>query len=195
MESHASQPEAKLSQIRSSEPDVSSREAEPDAASATFRMPAAEDGHRVSALIASSPPLDINSAYCTLLQCSDFRETCILAERGGKLLGWISGYLQPDAPERLFVWQVAVDRAARGEGLALRMLDGLLARPSARSVEALCTTITKDNAASWALFRAFARRHGAELASAPRFEREAHFAGAHATEWEVRISPLPALST
>lgn len=157
-------------------------------------MPCAEDGHRVTALIASSPPLDVNSAYCNLLQCTDFRETSVLAERGGKLLGWISAYRPPAAPDRLFVWQVAVHPDARGEGLALRMLEALLARPAAAGATMLSTTVTEDNRASWALFEAFARRHGAALTKSPRFKREAHFAGAHDTEWEARIAPLPAIA-
>ena len=158
-------------------------------------MPRATDGPRVSRLIASSPPLDVNSAYCNLLQCTDFRETCVLAERGSELLGWISGYRPPASPEQLFVWQVAVDPAARGEGLAGRMLDELLARPAVAGAVMLTTTVTEDNEASWALFQAFARRHGATLTRSRRFERETHFAGAHKTEWEARISPLPAYSS
>lgn len=156
-------------------------------------MPRAEDGPRVSQLIASSPPLDVNSAYCNLLQCTDFSDTCVLAERDGALLGWISAYRPPNARELLFVWQVAVDSAARGEGLALKMLDALLARPAVAGARALTTTITEDNEASWRLFQAFARRHGATLTKSPRFEREAHFAGAHDTEWEARIAPLPTI--
>jgi L-2,4-diaminobutyric acid acetyltransferase len=159
-----------------------------------FRMPCAEDGPRVSGLIAASPPLDVNSAYCNLLQCTDFRETCVVAERAGKLLGWISAYRPPAEPDRLFVWQVAGDPDARGEGLALRMLEALLARSAAAGATTLSTTVTADNRASWALFKAFARGHGATLTKSPRFEREAHFAGAHDTEWEVCISPLPDMS-
>lgn len=157
-------------------------------------MPCAKDGCRVTALIAASPPLDVNSAYCSLLQCTDFRETCVLAERGGKLLGWISAYRPPTAPNRLFVWQVAVHPDARGEGLAARMLDELIARPAAAGADTLTTTITQDNRASWALFEAFARRHGATLTKTPRFDRVSHFAGAHDTELEASISPLPAIA-
>jgi len=154
-------------------------------------MPDAQDGPRVTRLIASSPPLDTNSAYCNLLQCTDFRETCIIAERGGELIGWISAYRPPAAPDRLFIWQVAVHSSARGEGLALKMLEALVARPSAAGATMLTTTITQDNQASWRLFEAFARRHGASLTKSPRFEREMHFAGAHATEWQACIAPLP----
>jgi L-2,4-diaminobutyric acid acetyltransferase len=163
--------------------------------SLALRTPSAEDGPAISRLIASSPPLDPNSAYCNLLQCTDFRETCIVAERGGELLGWISAYRPPVAPDRLFVWQVAVHSAARGEGLALKMLTALIARPAAAGATMLTTTITEDNPASWGLFEAFARRTGATLTRSPRFEQDAHFAGAHATEWEARISPLPTFRT
>lgn len=156
-----------------------------------LRKPRAEDGPRITALIAASPPLDVNSPYCNLLQCSDFADTCVLAERGGDLLGWVSAYRPPAAPECLFVWQVAVASEARGEGLAGKMLDELADRPSAAGATTLTTTITDENAASWGLFEAFARRRGASLERSPRFERERHFAGAQETEWEARIALLP----
>ena len=53
------------------------RQREESAREPTFRMPNAADGPAVSQLIASSPPLDTNSAYCNLLQCTDFAETCV----------------------------------------------------------------------------------------------------------------------
>ncbi|MHA6718089.1 diaminobutyrate acetyltransferase [Sphingomonas sp. RS6] len=156
-----------------------------------MRQPRAEDGARITALIAASPPLDRNSAYCNLLQCTDFADTCIVAERDGRIVGWISGYRPPAAPDRFFVWQVAVDAAARGEGLALRMLTALVERPAVAGATSLVTTITEDNAASWGLFEAFARKCGATLTRAPRFDRDAHLGGEHDTEWEARIAPLP----
>lgn len=156
-----------------------------------MRHPVAQDGPAVSALIASSPPLDTNSAYCNLLQCSDFAQTCVIAERDGQVVGWISGYRPPSAPQRFFVWQVAVGESARGQGLGGRMLDWLVSQPAAAGATELTTTVTRTNEASWALFESFARRHGARLDKAPRFEREAHFAGAHDTEWQATIAPLP----
>lgn len=165
--------------------------ADPASRELRLRAPVAADGPRVTRLIAECPPLDTNSAYCNLLQCSDFADTSILAERDGELLGWISGYRPPSAPDTLFIWQVAVSAKARGMGLAGQMLDALVKRPGLVGATALTTTITADNAASWALFEAFARRHGATLTRAPRFERDEHFGGAHDTEWEARIAPLP----
>lgn len=54
--------------------------------------------------------------------------------------------------------------------------------------EQLKTTITKDNDASWALFKRFAEAHGAELDSDAHFEKEDHFDGRHSTEHMVTIS-------
>ena len=155
-----------------------------------FRAPRAEDGPAVSALIDRCPPLDPNSAYCNLLQCTHFAETCIVAERDGEIVGWISGYRLPGAPDHYFLWQVAVSSTARGEGLGGRMLDALFLRPGLRGVTHMQTTITPDNDASWALFRGFARQRGAEIADRPFFDRDAHFGGAHASEHLVTIGPF-----
>ena len=157
-----------------------------------LRQPSPEDGPAITRLITASPPLDRNSAYCNLLQCSDFSDTCVVAELDGEAVGWISAYRPPSAPDRLFVWQVAVAEKARGTGLAGKMLDSLIKRPAVSGAVMLTTTITSNNAPSWALFEAFARRHDALLIErVPRFKRETHFGGAHETEWEVRIAPLP----
>lgn len=155
-----------------------------------LRKPVATDGPAISGLIAACPPLDPNSAYCNLLQCSDFADSCILAEVAGEPVGWVSAYRPPAAPENLFIWQVAVATAVRGKHLACRMIEALLARPQQAGVTHLTTTITQDNRASWALFQGLARRWGAPLNKTIRFEDQAHFAGAHATEWQARIGPL-----
>lgn len=157
-----------------------------------LRKPVATDGPGVTALIAACPPLDANSAYCNLLQCTDFADSCILAEQDGRPVGWVSGYRPPSAPETFFVWQVAVASAARGQRLGGRMIEALLARPESFGVTHLSTTVTDDNRASWALFEGLARKWRAPLAKSARFDRDAHFAGAHATEWQARIGPLPA---
>jgi L-2,4-diaminobutyric acid acetyltransferase len=155
-----------------------------------FRQPRPTDGTAVAQLIAACPPLDPNSTYCNLLQCTYFAQTCIVAERGTELAGWISGFRPPQAATELFIWQVAVAPWARGKGLGGLMLDRLTAHCAGRGVVSLATTITEENGPSWALFRAFARRHQAPFVRRPLFERTTHFAGAHATEHLVSIGPL-----
>lgn len=153
-----------------------------------FRKPEPEDGAAIWALIQECSPLDENSMYCNLLQCDHFRDTCIVAEIDGEVAGWISGYLMPNDPETLFIWQVAVSETARGRGLGRKMLCALLDRPVCAGVDRIQTTITRDNEASWALFRSFARREGGQLTDTAHYKRDDHFEGRHATEHMVTIS-------
>jgi L-2,4-diaminobutyric acid acetyltransferase len=155
-----------------------------------FRKPVADDGPAITALIARCPPLDRNSAYCNLIQCTHFADHCVVAEADGRIVGWVSGHRPPSDPQAFFVWQVAVAREGRGKRLASRMINALLARSGQRDATHLTTTITDDNQASWALFRGLARDWQAPLERSALFERDAHFAGAHATEFQARIGPL-----
>jgi L-2,4-diaminobutyric acid acetyltransferase len=131
--------------------------------------------------------------YANLIQADHFRETCVVAEVDGQIAGWVSGHIIPDSDE-LFVWQVAVSPEARGLGLGKRMLTELIERDACSDARLLKTTITRDNAASWALFKSFARSMGSTLEDEPHFERDAHFEGQHATEHMVTVS-LPRATT
>ncbi|MBS0126605.1 diaminobutyrate acetyltransferase [Thetidibacter halocola] len=157
-------------------------------AAITFRKPVREDGAAIWDLIRACKPLDENSMYCNLLQADHFRDTCVVAERGGEIVGWISAYVLPQDADTLFVWQVAVSETARGAGLGGRMLDALLTRGECRDVRRLKTTITRDNDASWGLFKKLARRQGGLLDAEAHFTRDTHFQGKHATEHMVTIT-------
>jgi L-2,4-diaminobutyric acid acetyltransferase len=167
--------------------------AKPTAKSAqtvTLRAPTAEDGPALHDLIAACPPLDRNSRYCNLLQVSHFADTAVVAERDGEIVGSITGYLKPGDPATLFIWQVAVHETARGQRLARRMMDEIVARPVCRDVRWMETTIEPDNAASWSAFRKFADAHGAAMSQSLLFSRERHFAGTHGDEVLLRIGPF-----
>ncbi|TDT44160.1 diaminobutyrate acetyltransferase [Halospina denitrificans] len=155
-----------------------------------LRQPRSTDGYRLHRLIAECPPLDPNSIYCNLLQCSHFAATGVAAELDGELVGFISAYIPPEKPEAVFVWQVAVHEKARGTGLAKRMLKAIVERPACRDVRFMETTITEDNDASWGLFMSFARDMQAETERSVFFEREAHFGGHHDSEILLRIGPF-----
>jgi len=158
-----------------------------------LRQPDAKDGPALEALIAACPPLDQNSLYSTLLLCTDFAQTCVVAEKDGCIMGWISGYVPPMEPDTFFVWQVAVHEDARGHALGRKMIEHLLCRPLAEKATQLRTTITPDNDASWALFRSVARHLGANLTDQPWFLRDAHFNNAHDTEHMLTIGPIDRL--
>jgi L-2,4-diaminobutyric acid acetyltransferase len=156
-----------------------------------FRRPEATDGVRIWDLVAACPPLDRNSIYCNILQCTHFAETCVLVEQDGEPVGWIAGYLLPAKPRTLFVWQVAVHEKARGLGLARRMLFALLERPALERVEFIRTTVTPENEASRALFRSFAARADAAFDEGPGFDAQAHFDRRHDSERLITIGPIP----
>ncbi|WP_444945036.1 diaminobutyrate acetyltransferase [Microbulbifer sp. ZKSA006] len=155
-----------------------------------MRPPSLEDGMKVHGLIENCPPLDTNSSYCNLLQCSHFAGTSVIAEADGEALGFISGYLIPDRRDTLFVWQVAVAEKTRGLGLASRMLKDIIARPQCKPVRFIETTITEHNLSSWALFLSAAEKLSTDLQSSPWMDSETHFSGLHDSESRVRIGPI-----
>jgi L-2,4-diaminobutyric acid acetyltransferase len=152
-----------------------------------LRSPLEVDGAAVHALVARCPPLDTNSLYCNLLQCSMFSSTCVLAERNNQPVGFVSAFLLPAASNSLFVWQVAVAPEARGVGLAHGMLLELLSQSACQQVSELRTTITQGNTASWALFGSLARTLGAHVRSEVYFDRHQHFNNQHDSEMLVTI--------
>ena len=99
-----------------------------------IRPPRASDGAAVWRLIRDAEALDDNSLYCNLLQCSHLSATCAVAEMQGEVVGWMSGYVPPDKPETLFVWQICVGEQARGRGLAKRLVADVLGRPECEDV-------------------------------------------------------------
>ncbi len=141
-------------------------------------------------LISNCPPLDANSSYCNLLQCSHFASTSVAAYIEDRLVGFVSGYLLPDKPTTLFIWQVAVSANARGSGLASKMLIHILKRPNCSQVEYLETSITEDNQPSWNLFKSFAKKLDAIFQSSEWMDKSQHFAEQHESELLVRIGPI-----
>lgn len=158
-----------------------------------LRKPDATDGAAIWELVKTCKPLDENSMYCNLVQADHFRDTCVVAELDGQVVGWISGHMIPEKDE-LFIWQVAVSPGARGFGLGRKMLIELISRDACDGATHLKTTITADNDASWALFRSLAGAIGGRFTHRPYFEREAHFEGRHDTENMVSIE-LPEAET
>jgi len=143
-------------------------------------------------LVRACPPLDPNSSYCNLLQCSHFKSTSIAAVREDELVGSITGYRIPERPDTLFVWQVAVHPTARGKGLARKMLRNLQQRMEKEGIRFIETSITPDNEASLRLFTGFAAEQHAAMFRSVMFERDTHFEGAHETEYLFRIGPFDA---
>ncbi|WP_345649181.1 diaminobutyrate acetyltransferase [Streptomyces tremellae] len=157
--------------------------------------PRVEDGAAIWRIARDSEVLDLNSSYSYLLWCRDFADTSVVArDASGEPMGFVTGYVRPQRPEILVVWQVAVDGAHRGKGIAGTLLDALTDRVVRDlGITGIETTVTPDNVPSDRMFTAYAARRGAVL------DREVLFDGglfpedgssAHAPEVLYRIGPL-----
>jgi len=157
--------------------------------STAFREPTVEDGPSIYDLINRCKPLDVNSRYLYLLQCSHFANTCAVAESDGSVQAFVSAYVRPDQPDTLFVWQVAVDASLRGQGVAGQLLVHLLARPHLNGVRHIEATVNPSNNASRSLFASLARKHGCDMHESMLFEERLLGEG-HEAEILLRVGPI-----
>ncbi|MEH0059381.1 MULTISPECIES: diaminobutyrate acetyltransferase [Auritidibacter] len=152
----------------------------------TVRPFAPGDGAKIYRIARDTGVLDLNSSYSYLLWVRDFSQTSVVAELDGEVVGFITGYIRPDAPDTLMVWQVGVDEAARGLRVASQMLDALNESVQPKVLE---TTITSTNKASNALFASFAKRNNAGEEITPLFTPEM-YPDDQPTEYLHHIAPL-----
>ena len=169
-----------------------------DAIGVTITEPESSDGPQLWRLARDSGVLDMNSSYAYLLWCRDFASTSAVARMDGAVVGFVTGFLRPEAPDTVMIWQVAVDAGQRGRNLAGLMLHAVVDRLSPQGVRWMHTTISPSNEASIRLFTALARARGTEI------ERRALFApedfpteepGDHEAEDLYVIGPFPLVTT
>ncbi|NEA66045.1 diaminobutyrate acetyltransferase [Streptomyces sp. SID12488] len=160
--------------------------------------PAIADGAALWRIARDSKVLDLNSSYSYLLWCRDFAATsAVVRDSAGHPVGFVTGYVRPDRPGTLLIWQVAVDADHQGRGLAAALLDGLTRRVGAeQGLTSVETTIAPGNTASERLFTSFAQRHGATVEREVLFDT-GQFPGdphdSHDPEVLYRIGPLSEL--
>jgi L-2,4-diaminobutyric acid acetyltransferase len=153
----------------------------------TIEAPEIADGVAMHRMAAESGVLDVNSRYAYLIWCRDFAATSVVARMKDQVVGFVTGFRRPDAPDTLVVWQVAVDPVTRGAGVGGRMLDSLFDRvPGVAYME---TTVTPDNESSNRMFVSFATRRNAGFERTELFSRELLGAG-HEPEMLYRIGPI-----
>lgn len=154
-----------------------------------FREPGIPDGAAIHRLVRACPPLDLNSPYAYLLLCTHHTRTCVVAEGPAGLAGFVSAYRLPEAPEVIFVWQVAVAPSARGQGLALRMLEHLLGRRALADCRWLETTVSPSNKASRRVFDLLSERLRTGSEERTFFSRKDFPDEGHEDEVLIRIGP------
>ena len=155
-----------------------------------YRRPRQADAATVHALVDECKPLDLNSPYAYLLFCTHFSDTSAVADMQGVPRGFVAGYLKPSDPSVLFIWQIAVGRDVRGQGVGTALLEHLLGRPACHGVRYLEATVTPSNEPSRGLFHSLSRARGVRCDEAALFPAE-DFAGSdHEEERLLRIGPF-----
>lgn len=161
-----------------------------DADGISILAPDVSHGPQLWRLARDSKVLDLNSSYAYVLWCRDFAATSVVALADGEVVGFVTGYLRPEAPDTLMIWQVAVDAGQRGRRLAARMLHHVLDRTAARWMH---TTVTPSNEASIRLFTGVARDRGTTIERHELFDAQqlpGDDGGAHEPEDLYVIGPL-----
>lgn len=156
-----------------------------------LRLPRKGDGIEMWALARASEALEANTAYCYVLLADHFRDTCVVAERNGRIVGMVAAFVSPKAPDTVFVWQVGVAAPERGRGLGKRMIVELLERPALAGLPYLEATVAPSNRPSAALFRSIARAFGAGVEIESGYA-ERDFPAGHEAERKFRIGPIAA---
>lgn len=149
--------------------------------------PTIKDAPKIWRLAGACDELDLNSPYAYLLWCRDFVQTSAVAYIEDSLVGFVTGYMRPDATTTLMVWQVGVVQTVRRLGIGSSMIKSLLGGPVTH-VEA---TVTDDNDASARLFTGLSRQLSAPLQTVILFPEPA-FPTAHPAERLYRIGPIGA---
>lgn len=119
----------------------------------TLRGPIGSDGPAMQKVARASKVLSVHDTYYYALMANHFQRTCIIAECGKTVCGYVTGYIPPAQPDTLFIWQVGVAPGYQGKSIGKRMLSALLYTLRPTFLEA---TIVPANRASIALFRSVA---------------------------------------
>ena len=140
-------------------------------------------------LVKESKVLDVNSEYLYLLQTTHFKKSCAIAVLNKEVVGFASGYLLPENPNILFIWQVAVSEKLRGQDLAKKMILSILKREENRKINYIRTTVSPSNNSSLRVFEKIARKLSSNLKSKLFFEKS-DFINQHEDEVLYEIGPF-----
>lgn len=157
----------------------------------TLRHPTRDDGAAMYRFVRDHGGLELNTGYAYVVFAGDLTATSLVAyDEGGTLRGFVLGYRPPTRPDVLFVWQVGVDPATRGQGLGRRMLLRLVDDTRPAGVHYLEATVTPSNGASQKLFRSVARELDAECEDRPHLTTDVFPEPGHEAEDLFRIGPF-----
>lgn len=152
-----------------------------------IRKPIKADGKEIFNLVKDTKVLDVNSEYLYLLQCTYFSDTCAVAVDNGKVIGFVSAFIEPKDKSHFFIWQVAVNEEYRGKGIAKQIITYLLEQQ--KEIEYITATISPSNKASESLFLKLSKSLETNIELEKIYDVE-DFNHAHEDEILYKIGPL-----
>ena len=155
-----------------------------------MRRPIEKDGIAIWELIKGTAVLDLNSPYSYLMLCRYFNKTCVVSELDNRIVGFVSGFLLPESPDVLFIWQVAVHKENLRHGLALAMLKYVIAKHSAKPVRFVKMTVNPTNKAAHKLYRQLAAELKTNIKETEGFPSCLFPGSNHEKEVMLTIGPL-----
>ncbi len=155
----------------------------------TIRKQELADAKEVYNLVRDTNILDVNSEYLYLLQSTYFRNTCVVAVENKNIIGFVSGFIDPNDSKTLFVWQVGVDEKYRGFGLAKKMIMEILSNNIQKNIEYIQTTISPSNKSSESLFLKLCKELKANIVLEKLFDKS-DFNNSHEDEILYKIGPF-----
>lgn len=153
-----------------------------------LRKPQKNDAKQIVNLIKIGGTLDLNSEYLYLLQCTHFQDTCCVALYEDQIIGFVSGYRIPNETEKLFIWQVAVNSAFRGQNLAMNLILDITKRQTL-PIHYIISTVSPSNSASARVFEKVAHFFKTTLTYNTLFAID-DFLDAHEEEVQFCIGPF-----
>jgi len=159
-----------------------------------FKEPEVDDGAEMFRIAKDSKVLDMNSSYCYLMWSKFFNKTSIIAYEGEKAVGFVSGFIQPESEDTLFIWQIAINSDYRGRGIATKLVTKLLKQLKNEKIRFLEATVTRSNLASSNLFKGIAEKFNTKYDIKKCFSKE-HFPDESSeAEFTYRIGPFQRLT-
>lgn len=154
-----------------------------------IRSPNSLDGSKMWALTRDSRKLDLNSSYFYVAMSHWFSDSCKVAfdTEKNRLVGMVIGFRLPSDKETLFIWQIAVDERYRGQSIAMRLIEAVVANSEIRYLEA---TIAPSNLSSKRLFEKWSVSRKTTLIISDGFGLDCFPDQQHEKEELYRIGPL-----
>lgn len=155
-----------------------------------FRTPTENDGKEMFRIVKESKVLDVNSSYSYLMWGKFFYKTSIIAQYENEVIGFVTGFLKPESPNTLFVWQVAIDEKCRGNGLATKLIMKLINKLKSQNIQFIEATVTPSNKPSSNLFKGLAKRYETDCEIYECFSKDQFPDSSHEAEFAYKIGPL-----